>query len=178
MLAFTSVLFAVLGVSLGSADEKTPLGELALQKVLNDATPIFGEYANSNINTSTWMKDYADDTLIVHMNLPGTHDSATWNYSQATQDSLLPITDLDGVVVSPSQMFRCQGMSFNDMLNSGIRVFDLRFAFDATNTSLVFYHSQALQSELATVEDVLFGFYRWLDDHPTEAVLLSFNYEG
>jgi hypothetical protein len=27
------------------------------------------------------------------------------------------------------------------------------------------------------MEDVFFGFYTWLDKHPTEAVLVSMNYE-
>lgn len=64
------------------------------------------------------------------------------------------------------------------MLNAGIRVFDVRYAFDPTNCTLVFWHTEALMSETATVEDVLFGFYRWLDDHPTETLMLSFQYEG
>lgn len=63
------------------------------------------------------------------------------------------------------------------MLNAGIRVFDLRFALDVTNTTLVFWHSEALQSQTATVADVLFGFYNWLSLHPSEALLLSFQYE-
>ncbi|OCK73513.1 hypothetical protein K432DRAFT_387357 [Lepidopterella palustris CBS 459.81] len=64
------------------------------------------------------------------------------------------------------------------MLNDGIRFFDLRFAFNPTNSTLVFWHSEALQSETATVPDVLFAFYKWLDDHPTETLLLSFMYES
>lgn len=64
------------------------------------------------------------------------------------------------------------------MLNAGLRVFDLRPAFDVTNQTLVWWHSQALVSETATMEDTLFGFYAWLDDHPTEALFLSFQYEG
>lgn len=64
------------------------------------------------------------------------------------------------------------------MLDSGIRVFDLRPALDPTNTSIVFWHSQALVSETATMADVMYGFYKWLDDHPSEAVFLSFQYEG
>ncbi len=28
------------------------------------------------------------------------------------------------------------------------------------------------------MEDVLFGFYKWLDDHPSETLMLSFQYEG
>ena len=156
------------------------LAQLALQKVLSDASPIFGDYVHSNAsntNTAQWMKRYLDITKLVHMNIPGTHDTSTWNYSQATQDSLNHVTNLDRVSVLPPEYYRCQDRPIIDMLDAGIRVFDLRFAFDATNTTLVFYHSQALQSETATVEDVLFGFYQWLDCHPSEAVLLSFQYE-
>ena len=65
-----------------------------------------------------------------------------------------------------------------DMLSMGIRAFDLRYAFDPTNTSLIFYHSQALLSETATLDDVLFGFYHWLDEHPSETLILSRQYEG
>ncbi|KAJ5653688.1 hypothetical protein N7490_000691 [Penicillium lividum] len=124
------------------------------------------------------MKNYADNTLLVHMNIPGTHDSATWNYTQATQDSLLGITDLNQVTVPAPETFRCQERSFINMLNRGIRAFDIRYAFDPTNTTLLFYHSQALLSEIATVDDVLYGFYQWLDDHPSETLFLSFQYEG
>ena len=42
----------------------------------------------------------------------------------------------------------------------------------------MFWHSQALLSETATVEDTLYGFYTWLDAHPTETLMLSFQYEG
>ncbi|RDW61494.1 hypothetical protein BP5796_11386 [Coleophoma crateriformis] len=154
------------------------LANLAQQKVLHDASPIFGEYEQTSAHTSEWMKKYPDSTKLVHMNIPGTHDSSTWNYSDATQSALKHVTDLDGVTVYPPEIYRCQDKPFIDMLNLGIRVFDLRFAFDPTNSTLVFWHGQALQSETATVEDVLFGFYKWLEDHPSEAVLLSFQYEG
>jgi len=64
------------------------------------------------------------------------------------------------------------------MLDAGIRVFDLRYAFDATNTTIIFYHDSAILSETATLTDVLFGFYKWLDDHPSEVVMISMQYEG
>jgi len=35
-----------------------------------------------------------------------------------------------------------------------------------------------LISETATIDDVLFGFYQFLTDHPSEAFFLSFQYEG
>ena len=156
----------------------TSLQKLALQKVLQDASPIFGYYQKNQSSTSNWMKGYPDDTFLVHMNIPGTHDTATWNYSLATQEALNHVTNLNGLPIFLPEIFRCQDMPIISMLNAGIRVFDLRFAFDATNSTIVFYHSQALQSETATVDDVLYGYYRWLDDHPSEAVFLSFNYEG
>lgn len=105
-------------------------------------------------------------------------DSSTWNYSQATQDSLLHITNVDGVVPAPAAVYRCQELSYFDMLNMGIRAFDIRYSFDATNSSLVVYHSAALQSETALLYDIMFGFYQWLNDHPTETLLLSFMHES
>ncbi|KAJ5140897.1 hypothetical protein N7448_004305 [Penicillium atrosanguineum] len=154
------------------------LASFALDKVLADATPIFGSYVKETGNKAEWMKKYNDDTLLIHMNIPGTHDSATWNYSQATQDSLVGITDLNQVTVPVPETFRCQELSWIDMLNMGIRAFDLRYAFDPTNTTIIFYHSEALLSEIATLDDVLFGFYKWLDDHPSETLFLSLQYEG
>lgn len=169
-----SALTAVFAYSSGSSQ----LSDFALQKVLSDASPIFGDYVDGKTSTATWMKHYPDNTPIVHMNLPGTHDTQTWNYSLATQQALDHITALSGEPVLAPEYFRCQEKSLVAMLNDGIRVFDLRYAFDVTNSTLVFYHSQALQSETATLEDVLFGIYQWLDDHPSEAVFVSLMYEG
>lgn len=155
-----------------------PVAQLGLDKVLTDAAPIFGPYVKKTGGTTEWMKSYPDETLLVHMNIPGTHDSTTWNYTQATQDALLGVTALNDVTEPAPKYFRCQDVSLIDMLDAGIRAFDLRYAFDATNSTLVFYHSQALMSETATVNDVLFGFYQWLTDHPSETLFLSFQYEG
>ncbi|KAG5645659.1 hypothetical protein DXG03_005496 [Asterophora parasitica] len=107
------------------------------------------------------------------MNLPGTHDSATWNYSDATQASLLRYTG----PIQPASVFRCQENSLLQALNDGIRVFDLRYAYNPGNDTIGFHHSTALLAPQTTLEDVLFGLYSWLDKHPTEAILFSLNYE-
>ncbi|KAJ5999809.1 hypothetical protein N7481_000218 [Penicillium waksmanii] len=156
----------------------SPLASLALQNVLDKASPIFGSYINRAPDRAEWMKTYPDNTPLVHLNIPGTHDSATWNYDQATQRSLKGITDLNQVIVPVPETFRCQDLPFIDMLDMGIRAFDLRYSFDPTNTTLVFYHGPALLSQTATVDDVLFGFYQWLDDHPSETIFLSFQHES
>ncbi|KKA22903.1 hypothetical protein T310_3069 [Rasamsonia emersonii CBS 393.64] len=147
-----------------AASPSSALADLALEKVLRDAAPIFGIYnQTTRTNTSEWMKNIPDDTPI----------------ALATQQALDGITSqLNGEAVPPPENLRCQDRSPVDMLNAGIRVFDLRYAFDATNSTIVFYHGPALLSETATLEDLLFGFYRWLDDHPSEAVFLSLQYEA
>lgn len=163
------------------ASSSTPtldLGSFALAKVLDDASPIFGQYEDRQTKTSTWMKAYPDSTSLVHMNIPGTHDSATWNYSLATQQSLTHITNLVQDTEANPDFYRCQSNSFLAMLDAGIRAFDLRYAYDITNSTLVFWHGPGLQSETATVDDVLFGFYQWLSHHPSEVLFLSFQYEG
>ncbi|KAJ7724183.1 PLC-like phosphodiesterase [Mycena maculata] len=149
----------------------------ALAAILADGAPILGfdGGCSQSEKTCDWMRNYPDSTKLVHMNLPGTHDSATWNYTQETQDSLFRFTGTD---IPPASTFQCQNKSFFDMLNLGIRVFDLRFAYNPGNDTLGFHHSQALLAPDTTVEDVWFGFYSWLDQHPTEAVLISLNYES
>lgn len=143
-----------------------------------NATEIFGPFVLDNGTLSTWMSKYTDETPLSLINIPGTHDSATWNYTQATQDALANITAGDGEPSYPPEVFRCQNASIMESLSAGVRFFDLRFALDPAGTKLVFWHSQALMSERATVGDVVAGFYYWLDLHPSETVILSFQYEG
>ncbi|KAF2487498.1 PLC-like phosphodiesterase [Neohortaea acidophila] len=154
------------------------VAEYALDKVLNDASPVFGAYENVQSDSSTWMSHYPDETNIVHMNIPGAHDAATWNYSEATRQSMEHITSLVSDTSIDPSWFRCQNRSMIDMLNAGVRAFDLRAAQDVTKSTLVFWHGPALQSQTATLDLVLHAFYKWLEDHPSETVLLSIKHEG
>ncbi|KAF7323200.1 PLC-like phosphodiesterase [Mycena chlorophos] len=172
------VLLSLCSVVLGaSSSNQQFLANSAVADILSRGSPILGfdNGCSSSSKTCDWMKNYPDSTLLVRMNLPGTHDSATWNYTQATQDSLLRYT---GPEADPAAIYQCQNKSIFDQLNGGIRVFDLRFAYNPGNDTLGFHHSQALLAPTATVDDVWFGFYSWLDEHPTEAVLISLNYES
>jgi 1-phosphatidylinositol phosphodiesterase len=154
------------------------LGHFALQKVLDDGLEVFGNAQSNDSQNANWMASYPDSTPIVHLNIPGTHDTATWNYSQSTQDSLSYATRCDGVDILDPSIYRCQTASIAQSLQAGIRFFDLRYAFDPVDTRLVFWHAEALTSARATVEDVLYSFYAWLDSHPSETVILSFMYQG
>ncbi|KAK0630825.1 PLC-like phosphodiesterase [Bombardia bombarda] len=188
-------LLSFISPSAGTATTTTlqtsqSLADLALKKVLADSAQVFGEYSpssspNKTTTTTTttttsrarWMRQIPDAALLTQLSIPGTHDSATWNFSQATRDSLAHNTDPANGVFD-AVFYRCQAASPAAALDAGIRFFDLRYALDPTGTALAFYHKAALMSQRATVEDVLFGFYAWLEAHPSEVVILSFQYEG
>ncbi|KAF9030300.1 PLC-like phosphodiesterase [Hymenopellis radicata] len=156
---------------------KRELNETRLAEALDRGKGILGVYSDcpSTSKTCQWMSSYADDTMLVRMNLPGTHDAATWNYTQARQNELKRYTG-DGI--AEAKYYRCQEHSMFDMLNGGIRVFDWRIAYNPGNTQLGFHHSEAMLDPNATLSDVLYGFYYWLSVHPSEAVLISINHEG
>ncbi|KAJ7491264.1 PLC-like phosphodiesterase [Mycena latifolia] len=171
------VLASALPVLTTSSPAQQLLANDALSAILANGAPILGYDNGCSRSTKTcdWMRNYPDSTKLVHMNLPGTHDSATWNYTQETQNSLFRYTGTD---IPPAAIYQCQDKSLFDMLNLGIRVFDMRFAYNPGNDTLGFHHNVALLAPTTTVEDVWFGFYSWLDQHPTEAVLISLNYES
>ncbi|KAF9474654.1 PLC-like phosphodiesterase [Pholiota conissans] len=152
------------------------LGQQALDDLAQRAAPIagFDTGCSKSAKTCDWMAKFPDNTKLVHMNLPGTHDTSTWNYTDATQASLLRYTG----PIPPAEVYRCQEDSILQSLNDGIRVFDLRVAYNPGNDTLGFHHSAALLSPTTRVEDVFFGLYNWLDNHPTEAVLVSINHES
>ncbi|KAI0481066.1 PLC-like phosphodiesterase [Xylariaceae sp. FL0804] len=163
-------------MALAGSDES--LGQLALQQLMQDSIEVFGVPGSGNRSSNAeWMSHLPDAMPVAHMNIPGTHDAATWNYSQATQDDLAYATRCDNTTIAPATTFRCQDVSLAAMLEAGVRFFDLRFALDPLGARLVFWHSAALVSARTSVADVMFGFYRWLDAHPREMLILSFQWE-
>ncbi|KAI1173904.1 PLC-like phosphodiesterase [Nemania sp. FL0916] len=176
MLALLLAQFA-LGLASGDGGSGNGLAQLALDKLISDGRDVFGSPGSSS-RLANWMAEVPDDTPMAQLNIPGTHDAATWNYSQTTQDGLADATRCDGTTALPARVYRCQRRSIADALAGGIRFFDLRFALDPLDARLVFWHGPALLSDTAAVDDVLFGFYAWLDAHPSEMVLLSFQYES
>ncbi|KAJ6608633.1 PLC-like phosphodiesterase [Mycena sp. CBHHK59/15] len=177
IVALSILAFVVPTLTATTTTAQHLLANDALSEILSEGAPILGydQGCSQRVKTCDWMRKYSNSTKLVHMNLPGTHDSATWNYTQATQDSLFRYT---GTNIPPADIYRCQDKSIFQMLNAGIRVFDLRFAYNPGNDTLGFHHNVALLAPTTTVEDVWFGFYSWLDKHPTEAVLISLNYES
>ncbi|KAI1457610.1 PLC-like phosphodiesterase [Annulohypoxylon moriforme] len=169
-----------------TAGNANSLAQIALQKVLQDSSEVFGDYtAAAGFNSTSdggrlanWMSALPDSRSLSHINIPGTHDAATWNYTQEKQDSLVNATKCDGTTAAPAPVYRCQRESIVQALDKGIRFFDLRFAADPLGQRIVFWHSAALVSARAGVGDVLFGVWDWLSRHGSETVLLSFQHES
>ncbi|KAJ7189703.1 PLC-like phosphodiesterase [Mycena haematopus] len=159
------------------------LADSALAEILERAAPILGRHNGSSPSSSTsdWMATIADETKLVDMNLPGTHDAATCtvfffplDYSDARQAELIKYTG----PIYPAVVFRCQERSFLQSLNDGIRVFDLRVGYNPGSDTIGFYHGVAMLGPTTTLQDVLYGFYNWLIAHPSETILVSINHEA
>ncbi|CAK5278234.1 unnamed protein product [Mycena citricolor] len=162
-----------LGLSPPSMELRQFLADRALSEILARAKPILGQDDGPNRPWSDWMSSVPDSTRIVNMSIPGTHDSATWDYSQDRQDELKKYT---GNIPS-AVFFHCQERSLVQSLNDGVRAFDLRVAYNPGNDTIGFWHGTALLGPTSTLQDILFGLYAWLLAHPTETVLVSINYE-
>ncbi|OCF44429.1 hypothetical protein I317_01689 [Kwoniella heveanensis CBS 569] len=123
----------------------------------------------------SWMSKVADSTKVTDLSIPGTHDTASWNYTPLTQIKYLGLTKL----IYPSPVYRCQKSSIFGQLASGIRAFDLRVGPSPKNSSeLIFFHSEAVLDTSARFEDVMYGFYRFLDENPTESLFVSIKIEN
>jgi len=118
--------------------------------------PILGTFTDPRTPLTRWMGTLGDSTPIQDINVPGTHDTCTWNYTGPDETT-----------------FRTQDRSIFDQLNAGIRFLDIRFGLDNSTNKLRVYHADALLSSTVELEDVLWGFYHWLDAHPTETLLVS-----
>jgi 1-phosphatidylinositol phosphodiesterase len=131
--------------------EKT--GGLAQDRIKR-GEPILGRFNDESAYLMEWMGDIPDDKPIESLNIPGTHDAAAWKYTGPH-----------------NEWFNCQSVPLLTQLDSGVRFFDLRIGY--YESKLVFYHAMALLSDTAEVEDIFWGFYEWLDRHPSEALFIS-----
>ncbi|KAF8581565.1 PLC-like phosphodiesterase [Ramaria rubella] len=123
---------------------------------LEAGKPILGTFSHSSNPLTTWMGRLEDSTLIPTINVPGTHDTSTWNYTGPDETT-----------------YRTQDISIFDQLNAGIRFLDIRFGLDENTNILRVYHADVLLSSTASLEDVLWGLYHFLDNHPSETLLVS-----
>ncbi len=111
-----------------------------------------------DINLNNWMSEIDNSINIKDINIPGTHDSST----RFCQFSLFA---------------SCQDLSVSDMLNIGVRAFDLRVNGEDTVHSFCKCKKERLGSVLKFY-DVIDELYTFLKKNPTEAIILFFKNDG
>lgn len=178
----------------------------------NDAKPVLavsadtGEEEDGNCRIDIKIHDYIPpqdwmevlgkviaDKPLCQVALPGTHDSATYEFNQelgASPDSDLTsgiqdkleigrglfrkLTEkLNDVVLGVvfERLCKCQELTIQEQLNEGIRYFDLRLASHGEDQ---FYTVHGVYC--VNIETVLDEISSFLGNHPKEIVLLDFNH--
>lgn len=104
-------------------------------------------------NKKNWMADIRDDVLLSEMALPGTHDSGTYDKK------------IDSVVT--------QTLNFNQQLEYGIRVFDIRIRH--IGNSFALHHGPVFLNVM--FKDFLDAANDFLNRNPSETVLFRLKEE-
>ena len=122
----------------------------------------------ADVRAVNWMENIPDETKLSSMSIPGTHDSCTQN-------------------VDMRYIFQCQDASIATQLKYGYRYLDMRLVLEKRSgqETLVLKHniarckvSDSPFSRTLTLADVLKDVYAFLDEYPSETVILCMKAEN
>lgn len=122
----------------------------------------------ADVRAVNWMENIPDETKLSSMSIPGTHDSCTQN-------------------VDMRYIFRCQDASIATQLKYGYRYLDMRLVLEKRSgqETLVLKHniarckvSDSPFARTLTLADVLKDVYAFLDEHPSETVIMCMKAEN
>lgn len=122
----------------------------------------------ADVRAVNWMENVPDETKLSSMSIPGTHDSCTQN-------------------VDMRYIFQCQDASIATQLKYGYRYLDMRLVLEKRSgqETLVLKHniarckvSDSPFSRTLTLADVLKDVYAFLDEHPSETVIMCMKAEN
>lgn len=122
----------------------------------------------TDVRAVNWMENVPDETKLSSMSIPGTHDSCTQN-------------------VDMRYIFQCQDASIATQLKYGYRYLDMRLVLEKRSgqETLVLKHniarckiSDSPFARTLTLADVLKDVYAFLDEHPSETVILCMKAEN
>ncbi|KAL2754253.1 hypothetical protein ACRALDRAFT_1081364 [Sodiomyces alcalophilus JCM 7366] len=106
------------------------------------------------LDHSSWMQSIPDDTNLTSLSIPGTHDTLTFDMRDET--------------------YQCQNHNLSAQLRAGIRYLDVRGRL--TNNSILIYHADRYTGY--TYTDVLLTVFDFLDQHPSETIVMRLKEEG
>ena len=140
-------------------------------KNIDDVKP-FDSYtmthSKGEVSSASWMSALPDDAYLSDLNIPGVHDAGTCG--------------IDPLIEASS--YRCQQLYIDDLLNAGVRYFDIRLAMENTSNGhamLALRHGNdtwgAMCRDRNNVTLMLEIVRQWvcdfLADHPSETVILQ-----
>ena len=146
-------------------------GAVALALVLS--LSVFAGMDGSSVQAAEdhaedWMADIDGETMLSSISIPGTHDSATQ-------------------YVGMRYIFQCQDTSIAQQLVDGYRYFDMRLVLDGKEDEqiLILKHNFAkckegggLFAKALKLSNVLSDVYAFLQEHPSETVILCMKAEN
>lgn len=122
----------------------------------------------ADVRAVNWMENVPDETKLSSMSIPGTHDSCTQN-------------------VDMRYIFQCQDASIATQLKCGYRYLDMRLVLEKRSgqETLVLKHniarckvSDSPFARTLTLADVLKDVYAFLNEHPSETVIMCMKAEN
>lgn len=122
----------------------------------------------ADVRAVNWMENIPDETKLSSMSIPGTHDSCTQN-------------------VDMRYIFQCQDASIATQLKYGYRYLDMRLVLEKRSgqETLVLKHniarckvSDSPFARTLTLADVLKDVYAFLDEYPSETVIMCMKAEN
>ena len=122
----------------------------------------------ADVRAVNWMENVPNETKLSSMSIPGTHDSCTQK-------------------VDMRYIFQCQDASIATQLKYGYRYLDMRLVLEKRSgqETLVLKHniarckvSDSPFSRTLTLADVLKDVYAFLNEHPSETVIMCMKAEN
>lgn len=112
-----------------------------------------------------WMARVPDQTSLASLSIPGTHDTETFDLVNNIK-------------------LQCQNHDLKTQLRAGLRYFDIRGRLvigetaggEETTPVIGIFHAQVYTGY--TLEDVLLTLFEYLDQHPTEGIIMRLKQEG
>ncbi len=134
---------------------------------------IFGGLGQTQVQaaekeTTNWMADIDGETMLSAISIPGTHDTCTQ-------------------YVGLRYIFQCQNTSVAEQLEDGYRYMDMRLVLDGEGEeqTLILKHNfskckknGSLFAKALTLSDVLRDVYAFLEENPTETVIMCMKAEN
>lgn len=134
---------------------------------------IFGGLGQTQVQaaekeTTNWMSDIDGETMLSAISIPGTHDTCTQ-------------------YVGLRYVFQCQNTSVAEQLEDGYRYMDMRLVLDGEGEeqTLILKHNfskckknGSLFAKALTLSDVLRDVYAFLEENPTETVIMCMKAEN